>query len=275
MKNYNVEPYYDDFNPDNNYHRILFKPGVAVQARELTQLQTQIQNQITKFASAIYTQNTPISGGKVTYNNVNVAWLKLNSIFEGVSIDVNRFLNKVITDSSGTIEARVIAVAEETGNINFPGDPPTLIVTYLSGANFTDGMTVYIKNGLLSSSPAATTIGIPNSDGVTCRGRSSTASITEGVFYVLNGYNEIANLDGTITKYAIGNFVTVKPQTVIMEKYKNFPTMRVGLNIVEKTISSSDDVTLLDPASGSSNYQAPGADRYKIELILETRPIEL
>ena len=275
MKNYNVEPYYDDFNPDNNYHRILFKPGVAVQARELTQLQTQIQNQITKFASAIYSQNTPISGGKVTYNNVNVAWLKLNSIFEGVSIDVNRFLNKVITDSSGTIEARVITVAEETGNINFPGDPPTLIVTYLSGANFTDGMTVYIKNGLLSSSPAATTIGIPNSDGVTCRGRSSTASITEGVFYVLNGYNEIANLDGTTTKYAIGNFVTVKPQTVIMEKYKNIPTMRVGLNIVEKTVSSSDDVTLLDPASGSSNYQAPGADRYKIELILETRPIEL
>lgn len=276
MKNYNVEPYYDDFNPDNNYHRILFKPGVAVQARELTQLQTQLQNQVTKFASAIYSQNTPISGGKVTYNNINVAWLKLNSVFEGVSIDVNRFLNKVITDSSGTVEAKVIAVAEETGNVNFPGDPPTLIITYLSGDNFTDAMTVYIKNGLTSSSPAATTIGVADNGGINiCRGRSSTAGITEGVFYVLNGYNEIANLDGTITKYAIGNFVTVKPQTIILEKYSKFPTLRIGLSIVEKTITSSDDVSLLDPASGSSNYQAPGADRYKIELILVSKPIEL
>jgi hypothetical protein len=38
--NFNVEPYYDDFDPAKNYHRILFKPGFAVQARELTQLQT-------------------------------------------------------------------------------------------------------------------------------------------------------------------------------------------------------------------------------------------
>ena len=47
MINYNNDPYWDDFNPDKNFHRILFKPGVAVQARELTQAQTILQNQIT------------------------------------------------------------------------------------------------------------------------------------------------------------------------------------------------------------------------------------
>jgi hypothetical protein len=31
----------------------------------------------------------------------------------------------------------------------------------------------------------------------------------------------------------------------------------------------------LDPAIGASNYQAPGADRYKIDLVLETRPLLL
>jgi hypothetical protein len=48
--NFNVDPYYDDFDPSKNYHRILFKPGYAVQARELTQSQTILQDQVTKFA---------------------------------------------------------------------------------------------------------------------------------------------------------------------------------------------------------------------------------
>jgi hypothetical protein len=38
--NFNVDPYYDDYDESKNFHRILFKPGLAVQARELTQLQT-------------------------------------------------------------------------------------------------------------------------------------------------------------------------------------------------------------------------------------------
>lgn len=41
--NFNQDPYYDDFSDNNNYYRVLFKPGNAVQARELTQLQTTLQ----------------------------------------------------------------------------------------------------------------------------------------------------------------------------------------------------------------------------------------
>jgi len=44
--NFNTDPYYDDYNEDKNFHRILFKPGVAVQARELSQLQTILQDQV-------------------------------------------------------------------------------------------------------------------------------------------------------------------------------------------------------------------------------------
>ena len=33
--NLNVSPYYDDFDRDNDYYRVLFKPGYPVQAREL------------------------------------------------------------------------------------------------------------------------------------------------------------------------------------------------------------------------------------------------
>ena len=43
--NLNVSPYFDDFDPNDNYHRVLFKPGYPVQARELTTLQSILQNQ--------------------------------------------------------------------------------------------------------------------------------------------------------------------------------------------------------------------------------------
>ena len=271
MINYNVDPYYDDFDPTKNYHRILFKPGRAVQARELTQSQTILQNQISQFASSIYSQNTPVSGGQVT-TNLKAQFIKLNTTYGGTSVIAANFLNQTVTDSTGTIVARVIATSEATGNAVTPGDPPTLIVTYLSGGNFSDAMTVYINNGA-SSTPTATTIGLTN--GTTSVGSSSVASISAGVFYVVNGYNEVTNAAGAVNQYSIGNFVNVLPQTVILDKYDSSPSLRVGLNIVESTVTSSDDSTLLDPATGASNYQAPGADRYQIVLSLQTRPLTL
>ena len=52
--NFNVDPYFDDFDPNKNFHRILFKPGFAVQARELTQSQTILQNQIERLSDHIF-----------------------------------------------------------------------------------------------------------------------------------------------------------------------------------------------------------------------------
>ena len=37
---FNLSPYYDDFDESKKFHRILFRPSFAVQARELTQSQS-------------------------------------------------------------------------------------------------------------------------------------------------------------------------------------------------------------------------------------------
>ena len=42
----NIVPYYDDFDGDKNFYKVLFKPGFPVQARELTTLQSILQNQV-------------------------------------------------------------------------------------------------------------------------------------------------------------------------------------------------------------------------------------
>ena len=269
--NFNTSPYSDDFDPNKNFHRILFKPGVAIQARELTQSQTILQNQISNFASSIFSQNTPVSGGKVT-TNLSCNYIKLNQTYNNSPIVAANFVNKIVSDSTGNILARVIATAEATSPGTTLGDPPTLIVTYISGIHFSDNMQVFTTD---NTNFIATTIGVTG--GTSSVGSSSVASISPGIFYIVNGYNNssIANSDGTFNKYSIGNFVSVLQQTVILSKYDNLPSMRIGLEIFESVVDYVNDTSLLDPAVGASNYQAPGADRYSISLELITYPLDL
>ena len=72
--NLNVAPYYDDFDETKQYHRMLFKPGYAVQGRELTQLQTVLQNQIERFGNHVFKNGAIVSGCPVTLD------IKLNYI---------------------------------------------------------------------------------------------------------------------------------------------------------------------------------------------------
>lgn len=258
MLNFNVDPYYDDFDPTKNFHRILFRPGRAVQARELTQSQTILQDQISKFADHIFKQNTPVTGGQVTVNT-NAIYIKLNTTFNDNDIVASDFLNQVITDTTGIVAAKVIATEEAVST-----DAPTLIVTYLSGKQFAASDVILAPNG--------STAQIAPSD---FTGYATTASISEGVFYIVNGYSysDTQNQDGSYSRYSIGNFVAVQPQTIIVQKYGNTPTKRIGLSISEYISDYVSDPSLLDPAVGATNYQAPGADRYTIKLILDTKDV--
>lgn len=243
--NFNVDPYYDDFDQTKNFHRILFKPGKAVQARELTQSQTILQDQITKFADNIFKQNSPVTGGQITTNFSNY-YVKLQTTYNNAAIDVTDFEGLLVKNATGTVIARVLAVAAATGTEG-AGDSPTLVLTYKTGSHFQDNDVIYDVNSNLAAQAIVS--------GAT--GAASTASISEGVFYVL------------------GNFVQIQPSTIILDKYDNTPSKRVGLTITETIYDYINDSSLLDPAVGASNYQAPGADRYVISLALDTRPIQL
>ena len=72
----NVTPYFDDFDEDKKFHRVLFRPSVPVQARELTQLQTILQNQVERFGDHVFKEGTIIKGCNFVDSVVNYA--KLN-----------------------------------------------------------------------------------------------------------------------------------------------------------------------------------------------------
>ena len=58
----NRAPYFDDFNENKKFYRILFKPGTAVQARELSQIQSMLQKQISRFGSHVFKEGSIVDG---------------------------------------------------------------------------------------------------------------------------------------------------------------------------------------------------------------------
>ena len=70
--------YKDDFKDSDNYHRILFNSGRALQARELTRMQTIIQKELERFGRNIFKEGASVNPGGQTLNN-NYEFIKLDT----------------------------------------------------------------------------------------------------------------------------------------------------------------------------------------------------
>ena len=118
VTNFNVDPYYDDFDAEKNFHRILYRPGFAVQARELTQQQTILQNQIHRFGTSEILDQVGVFRLKATYG--------------GSAIDISSFEDKFVrTRNSQELYKVKKAVAAAGGDFNH------IYVQYIQQANTT------------------------------------------------------------------------------------------------------------------------------------------
>ena len=111
LTNLNVSPYYDDFDKNDNFNRVLFRPGFAVQARELTTLQSILQDQIESQGKHIFKEGSMVIPGQISYNNAYYS-LQLASTFGGEDIVLNQFFNETapvtITGSTSGVKAKII-----------------------------------------------------------------------------------------------------------------------------------------------------------------------
>ena len=96
--NLNVSPYYDDFDKDKNFYKVLFKPGHPVQARELTTLQSILQNQVESFGSHIFKDGTVVRPGNISFDNQFYA-VKLNQT--NIGVDVSLYINSLYHQRRG------------------------------------------------------------------------------------------------------------------------------------------------------------------------------
>lgn len=236
--NFNVDPYYDDYDESKNFHRVLFKPGLAVQARELTQLQTILQNQIDRFGEHIFKEGSVVRGNAVSTDDQIVA-VRILDEQASVSVDVDNFKGTEITGGTNGLKGIVVDVADGV-EASLP-DTKTLFVKYLNAG--TSGVTrFYDDNEMITSNTGvtATTLSANSS------GYGYQVTINEGIIF------------------AKDHFIRADKQTAIVSKYSQTPNVRVGYLIDEEIVSFTDDNTLLDPAQGAYNYAAPGADRLKL-----------
>jgi hypothetical protein len=256
----NISPYYDDFDSEKNFYKVLFKPGYPIQARELTTLQSILQNQVKSFGSNIFKEGSVVIPGNIAYDG-NFNSVKLNPTNFGVDISlyINNFIGKKISGQISGTTAIIQFIALPDG-INV--ENLTIYVKYLDSDNnfqfnpFEDGEALIAEENITYGN---TTInaGIPFASLVALNATSvgSSASIGDGVYFV-RGY-----------------FVNVSKQTIILSNYDNTPSFRVGLKIDELILSAKDDNSLYDPSKGFTNFAAPGADRFKINLTLTKKLI--
>ena len=277
----NVAPYYDDFDPNDNFHRVLFRPGFAVQARELTTLQSILQNQIERHGRHFFKEGSMVIPGQISFDTQYYG-IKLQTTFlhngnnEQVSDYLSSYVGGIITGATSGITARVVGFDEATTT-----DSPTLYVKYIASATntvsatgsvgastmgvtnrFVDGETIKLDKVLTFTSTTTSNSTSINADTNSATllvsnatETGSSAAIEEGVFFIR------------------GQFVKVNAQRIVLDKYGFSPSYRVGLSITETLVTPETDTTLLDNATGTSNENAKGAHRLGFTLTLAKLPL--
>jgi hypothetical protein len=274
--NLNVSPYYDDYDAKRNFYRVLFRPGYAIQARELTQLQSILQNQIESIGRRQFKQGDLVIPGEVGLNN-KLDYVKLSSvsevaISEGNSVvykkyDISLLVDQTLRGITSGVTGTVITTRYATESSS-----DTIYVNYTSSGNannestFRQGETLEVVDGVNtpllvvgtdgSVLPTSVTTtdpdtGIETSQSSSAVGFASAVKVEEGIYFVN------------------GHFVRNDEDLIILDAYTNSPSAKVGFKISESLATPEEDNTLYDQARGFANFSAPGAHRLLIKLNLE------
>lgn len=198
---FNVSPYFDDYDPEKNFHRVLFRPAVPVQARELTQLQTILQNQVERFGDNIYRQGTIIKGCSLSFD-FNYTYIKINDLqVDGQTTLVSDYANGYIQDSAN-LKSEIVNYVQ--GLESQDPDLSTLFIKYINtgtGGKKTyangDVLTVYARNYSIQSitiSSAGTLYN--NTDVIVFTSNTGTGASANLVTYANGSIRDVVITDG-------------------------------------------------------------------------------
>jgi hypothetical protein len=275
----NVDPYFDDFDLTKQFYRVLFKPSYAVQARELTQLQTTLQNQIEQFGDNIFKEGSIVKGCNFTELND----LKYVKVTDRSGFDVTQYVGFEDTVEIGTqvftrdnsfelrgdssdVRARVIAATRgfETRN-------PDLNTFYINYTTTSSGGNKNFQGGELLRIFKISTVEVGTSINIT-EEEVDQINVTSFSGAVGNSFG-LKAAPGII--YQKGHFLYSEEQLVVISKYTNIPdNVSVGYLVEERIVNAFQDPSLLDNANGSFNQNAPGADRLKLIPVLTSLPTD-
>lgn len=243
---FNINPYYDDFTTDSGFLRVLFRPGYALQAREITQAQSILQNQVSKVGDHLFKDGSRIIGGGISVRTTSAIRITVASLNTAAVLDYDTLIGSELVQS--TTKAKIVHYVP----LSAGGSTTHLvvIVDFTSGYSFTVGP---ITLGTATLQVIGTT--------ESCK----LITVADGIFYVDGFFTPVGTQKFTPHRIS-GNTLDVAFGGTAASF--NLLTTRVGFDVVRDTVTAEEDSTLKDPAIGSSNYNAPGGDRYKIDLML-------
>lgn len=261
--NLNIAPYFDDFDKDKNFYRVLFRPGYPIQARELTTLQSILQNQIESIGQHFFKEGAMVIPGQVGYD-LNVQAIILQQSFLGVDIETYRtqLHGQIIEGISTGVKAKVLfSISSATSDRGYV----TLYVKYIESGDTVSDTSIkgfqpneqLLAQNEITFGTTLIEIGSPFAQllPVDATEVASAAYINAGVYFIR------------------GHFVDVQSANLILEQYSNNPSYRIGLEVSESIVTPEDDPSLNDNAAGTSNYSAPGGHRFKIRTTLVKKAI--
>ena len=254
-------PYYDDFDPQKKFLKVLFKPGQSVQARELSTLQSILQNQVERFGRHVFTNGSLVSGGEVAVSNGFYARIDSDKPLTGTNLKSLVGRKITTTDVSTDTVATVVSVLDTPVGTNdvtslTNDNEQVVIFNYNNAGTFTGSVfsTTGDNDTSLTFESAASVA--PRSGVV-----SNIVSVDQGIYFI-DGYFAL-NSQQSLAAYSI------------TQGYRNFsqPSASVGFDVTKTIVDVSDDSSLNDPAAGFNNFNSPGADRFKIEPTLNQRSL--
>ena len=278
IKTYQVPPYVDDFAVEDinfnnktaeekNFLRILFKPGVSVQVRELNQMQSILQNQIDKVGRGVFKEGpVPELATEATLDR-SISYVDLDidpALITGLVPYLN-LVNEIRLDYNPAVSPQPFINAEV---LHYQALPETnrfrFFIKYLNSVQDDNGDNVQEFDHLASPSQVVELANLvetelqtqyaagTNFGTVVDTGKAIHAKSEEGVFFVK------------------GQFVYAEDQDI----YAKVPAddylinAKLVFKVVETIVNYQMDRSLLDNAAGYPNETAPGADRYTIDLQL-------
>jgi len=263
--NLNIAPYFDDFDTADGFHKVLFKPGYPVQARELTSLQSILSNQIERFGQSVFKEGAKVIPGNTSYTQL-LSCIKLSNTYQNVPVSAyaNQIIGSVITGQASGVSATVTDILypqeSEDGEL-------TLYIRIDSSSSI-DNSTSEFSDGELLSSNVSITSGLLGNSTISAGSpfalTATSASSGQGsAFHIENGIY-----------FVRGQFIEVFDETLILDQYSSSPSYRVGLYINEEIINANLDDGLNDNSQGFNNYAAPGADRLRITVSLFKKSLD-
>ena len=209
--NLNISPYYDDFSKDNQFYKVLFNPGKPVQARELTTLQSILQDQIESFGSHIFKEGSMVIPGNTNYDFEYFS-IKLISDHLGipVSLYIDELKGKILKGQESGIRLKIdnYALPQDSADIT----DLTIFVKYLDSGDDnevsfpTDGENLVVEesftygNTQITSGETVATLIDQDASNV-----GSAVSIGDGVFFIR------------------GHFCNVTADKIVLDPYSNVP----------------------------------------------------